>query len=99
MPAIEAQDDYVVLRLRVQPKAARNAFGPSRDDFIKVSLTAPPVDGKANAALCRFISETLGVPKRNVSLTAGERSREKTVRVEGLSIEDVRAKMPAPRTD
>jgi hypothetical protein len=57
------------------------------DGRIRISLTAPPVDGEANAALCRFVAAELGVPRSAVRVVAGEKSREKTLRITSESPE------------
>jgi uncharacterized protein len=56
-----------------------------RGDAILIRLNAPPVDGAANEALIAFLSDALGVPRRNIRLIAGEKSRDKRVRIEGIS--------------
>jgi uncharacterized protein len=60
---------------------------------LKVALTAPPVDGAANKALVEFLAKTLGVPKSGVTIVSGETSRNKTLRVAGISVEDARARL------
>jgi uncharacterized protein (TIGR00251 family) len=71
----------VVLRVLVQPRASREAFAGVVGDRLKVSLTAPPVEGAANAALCAFLAKQFGVPKRHVQLESGDTGRRKRVRV------------------
>jgi len=71
----------VVLRVLVQPRASREAFAGVVGDRLKVSLTAPPVEGAANAALCTFLAKQFGVPKRRVQLESGDTGRRKRVRV------------------
>lgn len=73
--------DEVVLDLHVQPGAKRTEFAGTHGGRRKVRLAAPPVDGKANAALIEFIAAQYGVPKRNVTIEAGAHSRQKRVRV------------------
>lgn len=92
-PSIEGRDGRVVVRVRVQPRASRNAIHLEPKGAIRVALTAPPVDGAANAALLAFVAKTLGVSKRSVALTRGERSREKTLEVEGLTVSAVRERL------
>ena len=77
----------VTLRVRVQPRASRNRMLLEPDGRIRISLTAPPVDGEANVALCRFVAAELGVPKSTVSVVSGEKSREKTLRITAESSE------------
>lgn len=69
----------------VQPRASRAKLGPVHDGRLKVAVTAPPVDGEANAAVIELIAKTLGVAKGAVEVIAGASSRRKTVRVTGVS--------------
>jgi uncharacterized protein len=75
--------DALILALHVQPGAKRTAVDGTHGDALKVRLAAPPVDGKANAELLRFLADAFDVPLRNVVLVRGETSRQKVVRVEG----------------
>jgi uncharacterized protein (TIGR00251 family) len=79
------------LRVRLTPRAARNAVTLREDGVVAVRVHAPPVDGAANAALERVLAEALGVPRTRVRVIRGARSRDKTVRVEGLDADGVRA--------
>lgn len=73
--------DDIVLELHVQPGAKRTEFAGMHGARRKVRLAAPPVDGRANEALIEFIAAQYGVPRRNVTIEAGEHSRQKRVRV------------------
>ena len=61
---------------------------------MQVLVTAPPDDGKANAAVCKVVAAALGVPKTSVSVVRGQAARTKTLEVSGLSAEDVEARLP-----
>ncbi len=74
--------DGIVLSLHIQPGAKRTEVAGVHGKALKIRLAAPPVDGKANAQLLRFLAETFGVPARAVTLLRGETSREKTVRID-----------------
>jgi uncharacterized protein (TIGR00251 family) len=74
--------DALVLSLHVQPGAARTEVSGTHGDALKVRLAAPPVDGKANAALLRHLADAFAVPLRQVTLVRGETSRQKKVRIE-----------------
>jgi uncharacterized protein (TIGR00251 family) len=76
-----SSSDALVLKLHVQPGAKRTEVAGVHGDAIKIRLAAPPVEGKANDALRRFLADAFGVPLRNVELVRGERSREKVVRI------------------
>ncbi len=80
--------DGARINLHVQPGAKKNEICGTREKSLKIKLQAPPVDGKANEALIAFIAETLGVPKRNVSLISGEKSRDKAVLVKGADADE-----------
>lgn len=77
------------IRVRLTPRSARNEITGWRDGLLRVRVTAPPVDGKANAALERLVANALGVRKTAVSVVAGVRSREKTITIEGYSKDEV----------
>jgi uncharacterized protein (TIGR00251 family) len=83
----EAPDGSVTLTLHLQPGAKKTEFVGLHGEAMKVRLAAPPVDGKANRALCVFLADFCGVPKAAVTLISGETSRAKRVRVGGVSIE------------
>jgi uncharacterized protein (TIGR00251 family) len=84
----------VTFAVRVTPRARRNEITGEQGGGLKVKLAAPPVEGAANAALCAFLAEQLRVRKTAVTLVAGQTSRQKVVRVEGVTIEQVRARWP-----
>ena len=70
------------LALRVQPRARENAFGEPLGDELRMRIKAPPVDGKANAALVAFLAKAFGVPKGRVRVVLGEHGRSKLVAIE-----------------
>jgi len=72
----------LILDLHVQPGASRTQFAGKHGDRVKVRLAAPAHDGKANQALIAFLAEYYGVPRRNVRITAGLKSRQKRVVIE-----------------
>ena len=72
----------MILDLHVQPGASRTQFPGKHGDRVKVRLAAPAHDGKANQALIEFLAEYYGVPRRNVRITAGLKSRQKRVVIE-----------------
>jgi len=78
------------LTVRLKPRAKRNALVGEHDGVLHVSVAAAPVDGKANAALCKLIAKRAGVARGQVSVIRGERSREKVVRVEGVTPHELR---------
>jgi len=76
--------------LRVQPRASRNAIAGLRGDAVKLAITAPPVDGKANQAVVEFLAELMDVSKSSVVIVSGETGRNKLIAVRGVSAERVR---------
>ncbi len=74
------------LALRVQPRARENAFGEPLGDELRVRIKAPPVDGKANAAVVDFLARAFGVPKTRVRLERGEHGRSKVVAIEAPQV-------------
>ncbi len=81
---ISATPDGVELRLKVVPKASRTRIVGVLGDRLKITVAAPPEQGQANIAVCQLLSQTLGVPPRQVRITAGAGSSQKTVQVVGL---------------
>lgn len=81
--------------VRVQPRAKKNAIAGILGDALKLSLTAPPVEGRANDACIAFLAELLKVPRSSVTIAAGASSRNKVVRVAGLSADEVRRRLSA----
>lgn len=90
---IENQEEHVILRVRVQPKASRNALCLEPDGRIRVALTSPPVEGAANKALTKFMAKQLKVAHGAIRLISGEKSRDKTLSVAGLTAAEVRARL------
>jgi uncharacterized protein len=78
------QYDRVDLEVRLQPRAGRNEIVGMRDGRLVVRVAAPPVDNRANRALCKLIAKRAGVARGQVSVVRGERSRDKVVRVQGV---------------
>jgi uncharacterized protein (TIGR00251 family) len=83
-----------LIMLWVQPNAKKSGFAGLHGERLKLKLSAPPVEGKANAALLRFLSETLELPAGNLSLIRGQSSRAKTVRVSDIPDETLFARLP-----
>lgn len=82
--------DSCRLEIKAVPNAPRSEVVGWLGEALKVKLHAPPVDGKANAELCRFLAEALGLPKGAVTLDRGVSSRKKVIEVTGLPLEGVR---------
>ena len=76
------------IRVRLTPRAARDEVAGWQDGVLRVRVTAPPVEGRANAALERLLAGALGLPKTAVRVVGGAQSRDKTVAVEGIAQEE-----------
>ncbi len=79
--------------VKVHPRAKKNAITGEVGDALKLSLTAPPADGKANEACVEFFAKLLNLPRSSVTIAAGQTSRNKVIRVAGLSAEEVRKRL------
>jgi uncharacterized protein len=79
--------------VKVHPRARKNAIAGEVGDALKLSLTSPPVDGKANAACIEFFAKLLKVPRGSVTIASGAASRNKVIRVEGLTGPQVRERL------
>jgi uncharacterized protein len=90
---VKQSAEGVTFAVRVHPRAKKDAITGELGDALKVALTAPPVEGKANEACVAFFAKLLKVPRSSVSIAAGLTSRNKVVRVAGLSAEEVRARL------
>jgi uncharacterized protein len=94
---IREADGGVTLRIRVQPRASREALAGERAGALVVRLSAAPVDGEANAALVRFLARQLGRPPSAFRLMRGATARDKVLHVEGVTAAVLRARLaPAP---
>ena len=79
--------------VKVQPRAKKNAVTGEVGDALKLALTAPPVEGRANEACIAFLAALLNVPRSSVTIAAGESSRNKLVRVRGVSAGQVQQRL------
>jgi uncharacterized protein (TIGR00251 family) len=82
-------DVSATLSVRIQPRSSKNGVTRMEDGSLKIRLTAPPVDGAANEALVKFLSETLSISKSSVEIVSGHTGRQKIIRITGMSEVDV----------
>lgn len=82
---IRPDGDGVLVDILVQPRASRTRIGPVHDGRLKIAVTAPPVDGRANVAVKELLAGHLAVGKRQVEITSGHSGRRKTVRIRAIS--------------
>lgn len=80
------------LAVKAIPNAPRNEIVGWLGDALKIKIHAPPVEGRANAALCEFLADSLGLPRRAVTVVRGETSRQKLVRIEGLTLAEAKSR-------
>lgn len=85
MSFFSLQDNTLVLRCLIQPKASRDEIIGVQDDRLKIRITAPPVDGKANTHLIRFLSDLLDVPRTRIELLNGDTGKRKTLRIPNMT--------------
>lgn len=79
----------VTFAVRVHPRAKKDGISGTMGDALKLSLTSPPVDGRANQACIEFFAKLFKVPRTSVTIAAGETSRNKVIRIVGLNAEQV----------
>ena len=95
MIPVKPTADGAQFAVRIHPRARKNALTGEVGDALKITLTAPPVEGKANAACMDFLAELLNVPRSSVTIAAGQTSRNKLIRVSGLSAAQVEERLRA----
>ncbi|MBI4589898.1 MAG: DUF167 domain-containing protein [Candidatus Rokubacteria bacterium] len=87
--------DSALLRVRVQPRAARDELGDWDGSTLRVRVRAAPVDGEANHAVCALLARSFRVPQSAVTLVRGAHGRDKLIRIQGLSFETLEARIKA----
>jgi len=93
MIPIHENSSGATFAVKVHPRAKKNAITGTVGDALKVSLTAPPIEERANEACIDFFAKVLNVSRSSVSIAAGQSSRSKVIRVAGLSAEEVRQRL------
>jgi len=81
------------LAIKAVPNAPRNQVAGWLGDALKIKVHAPALEGRANEELCEFLADVLGIPRRNVRLLQGEKSRQKLLQIDGLSLAEVKARL------
>lgn len=90
MPAfLRVQADGVLLSVKLQPRASANEIGDALGSELRIKVTAPPVDAAANEALVKLLAQQLDCPRNRVELLRGHTSRHKTIKLHGLTAEQV----------
>ena len=93
MIPVRESDDGVTFAVKTHPRARKNAITGELGGALKLSLTSPPVDGRANEACVEFFAKLLKAPRSSVTIASGQTSRQKVIRVSGLSAEEVRKRI------
>jgi len=88
-----ASADGCLLKCWIQPRSSRNAVVGVHGDAIKIALTAPPVDGKANKELLKFLAKYFKLPQSSIQIIAGESSRSKTILITGIDKDTIIKKL------
>lgn len=79
--------------VKIHPRAKRNAITGTLGDALKISLTAPPLEGRANHACIEFLADLLKLPRSSITIAAGQTSRNKLIRISGVSAADVETRL------
>jgi uncharacterized protein len=94
MIPIHESPSGVRFAVKIHPRAKKNAITGELGDAMKVSLTAPPIEGRANEACIEFFAKLLRVPRSSVTIASGASSRNKVIRVEGVTTDRIRQQLP-----
>jgi uncharacterized protein (TIGR00251 family) len=86
---LRGSGESITFAVKIHPRARKNAIIGEIGDALKLSLTAPPIDGRANEACINFFAKLLKVPRSSVTIASGQTSRQKVIRVSGLSAEEL----------
>ena len=86
-------DNFCTLPIKAIPNAPRSAVVGWLGDALKVKVHAPALEGRANDELCEFLADTLGLPRRAVTVAHGDKSRQKLLRIAGLTLAEVKARL------
>jgi uncharacterized protein len=89
----------VTFAVRVHPRARRNAITGTAGDALKLALTAPPVEGRANQAVIEFFADLFQIPRSSVTIASGETSRNKVLRISGITAAQLRQRLAAAQTE
>ncbi len=93
---VSPMEKAVTISVKLQPRSSRNQVVGREGDIYRIKVTAPPVDGKANAALVKLLAKKLGIPPKKIDILSGQTSRLKTIRIQDLSLPDVSARLDQP---
>jgi uncharacterized protein (TIGR00251 family) len=94
MVDIKETEHGIILHVHVVPRSAKCEVSGVQGDALKLKITAPPVEGQANAECIRLLSDIMGIKKKQVRILGGHKSRKKTVAIEGIGRRDIEALIP-----
>jgi uncharacterized protein (TIGR00251 family) len=94
MVDIKETEHGVIFHIHVVPRSAKCEVAGIQGDALKLRITAPPVEGQANTECIRFLSDILGVRKKQVTILSGHKSKKKTVAIEGVRRKDIESLIP-----
>ena len=94
IPIQESATGGISFQLKLHPRAKKNAITGALGDALKLSLTAPPVEGRANDACVEFFSRLLKVPRSSITIASGQSSRLKVIRITGITAAEFRGQLP-----
>jgi uncharacterized protein (TIGR00251 family) len=94
MVNIKETEDGVILQVHVVPRSAKSEVAGVQGDALKLRIAAPPVEGQANKECIRFLSDILGIRKKQVVIVGGSKSKNKTMAIEGIRRKDIEALIP-----
>jgi uncharacterized protein (TIGR00251 family) len=90
---LEDKEGGVILKIRVQPRASKNELVGIQGDCLKIKVTSPPIEDRANEKLCEFLSHIMGVKKSGIEVIGGHKARVKRVMVAGCTPEEAKRKL------
>lgn len=93
MIPIQQTSTGVTFAIKVHPRAKKDAITGELSDALKLALTAPPIDGRANQACIEFFANLLNLPRSSITIASGETSRRKVIRISGLSADELRQRL------
>ena len=95
MTFLREEKGFLSLALHIQPRASKNRIVGLHGENLKLAVTAPPADGKANKAVVKFLADFFSIPKKGITIKSGLQSRKKRVLLTGISLAEAREKIDA----
>ena len=86
-------ESFTILETRITPKGSKNEIIGWREDTLIIKTTSPPIDGAANESIIKIISKQIGIKKSDVSIISGNKSRDKKIKIENITIDEIKDKI------